>query len=460
VKSAVKAVSPQAENIQDARILALNAGPGDQRAGTMQKNNGSFGFIKQDNGELDMFVMPQGCVAGVLPPKGARVVYTIAPDEKTGRPRAENVTFEDPSSCAVGNDSGAANPFNTGNGYGAARPGRATPIGNSLCVAWQSVKQGGSVGQGMRSQPYPTPTPKPVTKPDTHGQSGQFDQNQFGLEPSAAMPGDLRLGTMIRDQGGFGFIKQDGEAPDMFILPAACSAFGGILPALGARVQYYVVNDGKTGRPRADGASPASDLEGAQLFDQTFGQDPTAATPVELCTGTMYRDQGTFGFIKQDSGGPEMFVMPAACSAFGGVLPAVGVRMAYYVVNDGKTGRPRAEGAYPVYEDGTTPNPHALSQFGQDFGGAQPFDLKQFGQDYSGAVPGELCLGTMLRVSDHGGFGFIKQDGEGPDMFIMPAACSAFGGVLPALGVRVQYCVVIDEKTGRPRADGACPVSI
>jgi len=271
-----KTGQPRAENVQDARIAALNSGTGDQRGGTMLKNNGSFGFIKQDNGEPDMFVMPQGCDGGLLPPNGVRVSFTITTDEKTGRPRAENVWFEGPLLCAppvfpgtwaMGNDMGAASNWNMGNGYGAARPGRATSSGNgnSLCVPWQAVNRGGSAG--MRSQPY--------TTPNAHGQNqfGQnfagansfdegaqpFDQNQFGQDSGGAMPGELRLGTMFRDHGGFGFIKQESvEGPDMFIMPAACSAFGGCLPALGVKVQYYVVNDSKTGRPRAEGASPVS----------------------------------------------------------------------------------------------------------------------------------------------------------------------------------------------------------
>ena len=63
---------------------------------------------------------------------------------------------------------------------------------------------------------------------------------------------------------------------------------------------------------------------------------------------------------------------------------------------------------------------------------------------------------TMDKLK--GTYGFIHQDDGGPPMFIMPAAFDAFGRQLPPIGTRLQYTIVTDEKTGRPRAEGATPL--
>jgi len=134
-------------------------------------------------------------------------------------------------------------------------------------------------------------------------------------------------------------------------------------------------------------------------------------------TGTILRIKGSYGFIKQDVDGAEMFVMPNACKAFGeGQIPPVGTRVCYDVVTDAKTGRPRAENCQP-------------------------------------APP----CGTIRIIKDGGKYGFITQDGSGEDMFIMPKACNAFGNVIPDVGTRVRFFIVTDAKTGRPRAEHVRP---
>ena len=37
--------------------------------------------------------------------------------------------------------------------------------------------------------------------------------------------------------------------------------------------------------------------------------------------GTIKKNTGKSGFIQQDSGEPDLFVLPLQCTAFGGVLP-------------------------------------------------------------------------------------------------------------------------------------------
>jgi cold shock CspA family protein len=67
---------------------------GGTTTGILKANNTNFGFIKQDSGEEDLFVMPFSCegFGMVLPPVGTRLVFTIGMDKtRPGRVRAQNV---------------------------------------------------------------------------------------------------------------------------------------------------------------------------------------------------------------------------------------------------------------------------------------------------------------------------------------------------------------------------------
>ena len=50
--------------------------------------------------------------------------------------------------------------------------------------------------------------------------------------------------------------------------------------------------------------------------------------------------------------------------------------------------------------------------------------------------------------------GFIAQDGFVDHMFVMPGSCTGFGCVLPAVGTKLVYSVVLDAKTTRRRVEG------
>merc|ERR1712079_219934 len=250
--------------------------------------------------------------------------------------------------------------------------------------------------------------------------------------------------------GKFGFIQQDHDQENMFVIPSSCAGFSNRLPPIGSRVSYDVVVDETTGRPRAENVYPADQWAGGG-YDPAQGRPakapkgcskgasvkgssmalpwsgeawsggkgaygnqhagprvPLAPVSVEanfvrgaILTGTMEADLGQFGFIKQDSGEENMFVLPSACEAFGGAFPPQGTRVTYGVVVDQKTGRPRADDVQPSRRTGS-------------------------------------------MAANSGKYGFIQQDASEEKMFVLPASCPE--GRLPATGTRVSYDVVIDQK--------------
>eukprot|EP00931_Biecheleriopsis_adriatica_P025239 TRINITY_DN15548_c0_g1_i1.p1 TRINITY_DN15548_c0_g1~~TRINITY_DN15548_c0_g1_i1.p1 ORF type:complete len:487 (-),score=84.88 TRINITY_DN15548_c0_g1_i1:96-1556(-) len=425
VVSDEKTGKPRAENVQ------LSDGGGDalgqhffqelieadqELSGTVVRDGGNFGFIQQDSGEADIFVMPQACgsLGGRIPQQGTRVVYQVVEDAKTGRPRAENVRLEQTAS--------RWRPAASSASFSGGRP---APVAQPL----QTYRPAAPVAQPLQ----------------TYGALQQ------------------KSGTILQENGKFGFIQQDTGEADMFVMPAACAAFGGAVPPRGTRVLYSVVLDEKTGKPRAEDVSPevaAPAARGMAMSAPHFGHERS---------GTVSKGGGNFGFIQQDSGEADMFVMPVACAAFGNVIPEPGTRVVFEVVTDEKTGKIRAENVRPEraysspqssymasraapstsrnrfepYSTARAPASGSYSSYG-----AGPSRARQTAVV---AAPGRVLTGTFAK--DNGKFGFIQQDVGGEDMFVMPAACKALGLTLPAVGVRLRYEVVVDEKTGRPRAE-------
>jgi len=131
------------------------------------------------------------------------------------------------------------------------------------------------------------------------------------------------------DKGTFGFIVQDSDQDHVFVMPKQCVGFDYNLPPLGARVVFRLVTDPKSGKFRAEDVQPLSEEEEILEGDER--------------TGVMERNKKSFGFIREDITGHDVFVMPASCTGFDSEFPPLGTRVVFTVVRDVKTFKLRAD---------------------------------------------------------------------------------------------------------------------
>jgi len=293
------------------------------------------------------------------------------------------------------------------------------------------------------------------------------------------------------------------------------------MPPLGTRVTYEVVADAKSGRPRAENVQPldgfhsftapqmgvtvphqAAGINLSNASGARWSQQAQHFAPADAFltggrqSGSITRDSGKFGFIAQDAGGDNMFVVPSSATVFGNVIPPIGTRVTYTVTTDMKTGRPRAEDVQP--EDaqgfagcgyGAGPGKGSsgyIPRSGYEWSGAPvhmgdgkggaygpacssmgkggpvvPYGMQKGSKSFGGyQQPAPNMMGMRLTGAmhaDNGKFGFIQQDSGLENMFVMPSSCPAFGGAFPPQGTRVSYGVVLDGKTGKPRAEDVQP---
>lgn len=62
-----------------------------------------------------------------------------------------------------------------------------------------------------------------------------------------------------------------------------------------------------------------------------------------------------------------------------------------------------------------------------------------------------MAQGIVVRFKDDQGYGFIRPDGEGSDVFVHARDITNRDKL--AQGERVSFEVIIDAKRGKPRAD-------
>lgn len=249
-----------------------------QSSGTMLTVAGAIGYIKDDIG-TDVSVVPSQCIGygGVLPAVGTRVIYDITVDA-VGNMKAEGVK---PEEMVLGPPFHASASSTDHKALALSRVALAPPLVTGLA-------------------------------PQLVATSNGFSQ-------------DRSSGIFSKEKGSYGFIKQDSGQDDLFVMPRECTGFGGMFPQLGARVVFELASNNKTGKPKAQNVRPG-------------------------CSGTMSKNKGSFGFISQDSGEPDLFVMPRQCAYFGGNFPDIGTRVVYEVTMNMKTGKPCAEDVQPMFK--------------------------------------------------------------------------------------------------------------
>eukprot|EP00929_Paragymnodinium_shiwhaense_P007258 TRINITY_DN111194_c0_g1_i1.p1 TRINITY_DN111194_c0_g1~~TRINITY_DN111194_c0_g1_i1.p1 ORF type:complete len:576 (-),score=134.88 TRINITY_DN111194_c0_g1_i1:296-2023(-) len=475
----VQPVDGQAMMAAKAGFLSESSLSGGRQSGTIKQNSGRFGFILQDNGEKDMFVMPVQCKAcgGVIPPVGFRVTYLVGRDPKSGNQRAEEVEPE---------------PVNAET---ALLAGSAVPASIGMLLHQQKPQSGMMV------------------KPQSIGENG---------------------GIVKSNNGTAGLIEQDNGEPDLFVLPDMCEGYGGLLPPVGARVVYTVGIDQLKGTPRAENVQAEEDfaartstrlwtveeteIGGLNGDDSGEGWDdlPVAKpkkekkpkekaaiySNPERRTGIMKGHGGKSGFIRQDCGEPDLFVLPSECPAFDYLLPPAHSRVVYLSGMDPKKQLPRAEQVSPENPDDLWQPPSDDEdwdeeweggwdgnwQGGQDGGssgsgmwGMDGYGMGGFGMGGDGGMPGvdhrfpipPAINGVSIAAQmagtagpgDQTGVvkqnseksGFIQQDSGQPDIFVLPFQCKAFNSEIPAEGSRVVYRIGNDQKSGRLRAENVRP---
>lgn len=265
-----------------------------------------MGYIKQDTG-LEVLITAAQCAAlgGALPPMGTRLTFEVVLDPSVGMLRADNVQLE---TAAL-------------SGFGAMFAAQAfQPQAQQLMPSMASFgAMNMNKSAGLQNQ-LATPARPP----------NQLALATLPAAPAAA-PGRVhsanrQSGIFAQSKESFGFIKQDSGEADMFVVPKACTAFSWAFPPVGTRVAFEVVPSPKNGKPMAQNVRPAF-------------------------SGTMLQAKTNFGFIKQDNGEPDMFVIPQACAYFEAQLPPLGMRVVYEVVFSEKNGKMMAEDVQPMLKD-------------------------------------------------------------------------------------------------------------
>ncbi|MFK5688474.1 cold-shock protein [Ornithinimicrobium sp. LYQ92] len=218
---------------------------------------------------------------------------------------------------------------------------------------------------------------------------------------------------------GYGFITPDDDGPEIFLHSSAI--VGGGVVSDGQRVAFLVV-DGEKG-PQADHLLPLG-AGAAQQGEESDGADGTVSW--------FDVDKG-FGFITDESGGPDVFVHVRALADG---LPALdeGDRVTYDVVES---------------ERGPQARDVRLARGSAPRGAPAASTRARSGQREASDVPARGGEGVVARYDADRGFGFITPDVGGADLFVHVSVLRDEEVLYP--GDRVRYQVRQSDRG--PQAD-------
>ncbi|PFG44593.1 CspA family cold shock protein [Isoptericola jiangsuensis] len=240
------------------------------------------------------------------------------------------------------------------------------------------------------------------------GQAVEFEVGEGDRGPQARhvrVTGDVAddaalgvLGTVnwYEPAKGYGFVTPDDGRGEIFVHSSAIVT-GGVI-AEGQRVAFLVV-DGEKG-PQADNLLPLGAAAAASASDGADG------------TVTWYDEGKGFGFITPDAGGEDVFVHAKALGR--GLTGLVeGDRVAFEVFAGDK-----GPNARDVQVVGGRPRGGAR---GGDRGGDRGrggADRGRGGRPGGSGAPARGGEGTVARYDADRGFGFIRPDSGGDDLFV------------------------------------------
>ena len=347
-------------------------------AGTVKLVKDTYAFVEVDETEEEVVVIPSKCRdQGRLPRHGARVLFQVeAAQPGRSRRLATHVRYE-------------------------GRPGK--PGKHGTHEKEETSGRSGRSGYETRIRLQERSTAAKDSK-DTWSERDNWDSSEWrDIEPSRTF-----RGTMDQDFEHYGFISQDAkdgeERQSIFVLPFSCP--DSRLPPLESRVEYSIVRDPKTGKPRAEDVIP----EGTGDDRPHSGWNPV---PGEVYCGTICKETRRFCFVRHDDSSEELFLLPSDCVGFDSKLPPLGTRVKFSVEPPRSGPRRMAVNVGPEVDP----------------------------EDDS-----EVFKGTIEK--NKGNYGFIKDGKE--KIFLLPSSCR--GREIFSVGTPVTYRKTIGKRDRKLQA--------